>query len=805
MWTGERVTGSIDAFARSIRYATRGLVKSPAFTATVVLTLALAIGANSTVFSAINAVILRPLPYPNADRLMRVRQVQQGQNVNVANVAPVRLEEWNELNSTFEALTGYYTEDVSDTSGNLPERIRRANVAPRFVDVWGIAPALGRGFALADHEAGAARVAMISDRYWRRRFNADPGVLDTAVRIGSGTFTLIGVMPVGFTLGDSDVDVWVALTYEPFVLNRGSAWLTAFGRLRPGVSVDQARADLAVVQAGLAERFPDTDGELMPEVEPYKNTVVGGVSGSLWLLFGAVSVLLLIACTNIAALLLARATQRRQEDAVRLALGASSWSIAARTLAETAVLAGAGAALGLAVAVGAAAALRAVAPGFPRVDEIVVDLPIVLYTLVSIVAVTLIGGLVPAVRSARGAASGGNIAESGRGHVSGGHSLQWSFVGVQVALSIMLLAGAGLLVRSFEALGRVDPGFDPEGVLSFRISGSYGEPFETVRQGIEVMLTEIASLPGVEAAATSSPVPGVLSDQSGFQFGTIEFEFAGGVAETDSKMSAEFRVVSPSYFDTMHIPLLAGEPCRRDELVVNQALADRYLAGRSPVGRELVMANGNALRIVGLVGSAREFGLDRAPVPVAYGCTTVVVYPPLAFLVRTRGDPLALAGTVRQRLKDIEPQRSVYDVLPLTERMGAEYAADRLRTALIALFAGAALALVCLGVYGTLSYIVSLRRREVGLRIALGARSSNIVAQFVLRALNVVAIACVAGLALAFAFSQTLSGMLFGVSPWDPLTLAGVLAIVVGVALAAALLPATRAARIEPMEALREE
>ena len=330
---------------------------------------------------------------------------------------------------------------------------------------------------------------------------------------------------------------------------------------------------------------------------------------------------------------------------------------------------------------------------------------------------------------------------------------------------------------------------------------------------VETMLDELGALPGVESAATSSPVPGVLNDRSGFQFGAGDYELVEG-REDDRPMRAEFRAVSSSYFPTMRIPLIAGEICKRgatagttDELVVNQVFVSRYMSGRSPLGLRIRGSGGNGpgSRIVGVVGDARDFGLDREPTPTAYACSTVIAFPPLAFLLRTRGDPMSIVGAVRQRLKQIAPQRSVYDVRPLTERMGAEYAQDRLRTALIATFAGAALSLVCLGIYGTLSYVVNLRRREVGLRLALGAVSRSIVAQFVSNALRVVGIAAAAGLVLSLGLGRALSGMLYGVSPADPITLAAVVFLVVCVAALAAVVPALRASRIDPMQALREE
>jgi len=801
------IRGSIDAVSRNVGYALRVLARTPALTLTVVLTLAVGIGASSAVFTAINAVLLEPLPFPDADRLVSVRQTRE--NATVANVAPVRLEEWNERNSTFEALMGYTTQDAADTSADVPESIRVAGVSPRLIEVWGIEPILGRRFVAADHEAGAAPVALIGESLWERRFNRDPNVIGEIISSGDQTAEIVGVMPSTFAFPDADVEVWGATTYAPFVLARFNAWYTSFGRLKPGVTVEQAQADLRRIQAGLAEQYPDTDRVIGVDVVSLKTTTVGSVRGSLWLIFGAVSVLLLIACTNIASLLLARAAERQPQVAVRLALGASRASIAGQMLTETATLAVVGAGLGLLVANGVTLGFRALAPNFPRLDAIAVSDTTLLFTGALVVAVTLLCGLAPAIQNAR-ATSARAILETSRSQVSRRHSLHWTFIGVQVALSVALLAGAGLLIRSFQELSRVDTGFDPTNVLTFKITGSFAESFESRVQGVERMLEELAALPGVEGTAASSPVPGVLNDGSGFQFGATEWQLADG-GDPDMPAIAEQRVVSPSYFATMAIPMLAGQTCRRQaadaipEIVINQAFASRYLAGRPPIGSLLRTPGGNPSRIVGVAGNARDFGLDREPVPTTYNCGTAVAYPPLALLVRTTNDPMTMVNTVRRRLAEIEPQRSIYAVMPLEQRIGNEYSADRLRTAVTALFAGAALLLVSLGMYGTLSYVVSLRRREIGLRVALGAVQSAITAHFLLKAMRVVGLACLAGLALAFGVSRGLASMLYGISPTDPVTLTSVVVIVLIVAAAAALVPAVRASRVDPMTALREE
>jgi putative ABC transport system permease protein len=377
-----------------------------------------------------------------------------------------------------------------------------------------------------------------------------------------------------------------------------------------------------------------------------------------------------------------------------------------------------------------------------------------------------------------------------------------------VALSVALLSGAGLLIRSFQELTDVDLGYDPDNVLTFRITGSFAEP---VLEPVERILAELPGLPGVEAVATSSPVPGVADDGSGFQFGALSFQSIEGGSDSETPIVAQNRVVSPSYFQTMEIPFLAGDTCRFDandpaqEIVVNESFVRAYIPNRPPVGTLVRGTGDNAFRIGAVVGDAREFGARRAPEPTVYRCFTVAAFPPLAFLVRTTGDPMAIVNTVRRAVAGAEPTRSIYDVRTLNERVGNEYAADRLRAVLIGAFAGAALTLVCLGIYGTLSYIVSLRRREVGLRVALGALHRTIVSHFMLKAFRVVGLAAAAGLALAFLVSRGLASQLFGVSPTDPLTLAGVVAVILVVTGIGALLPSLSAARVDPMAALRQE
>jgi predicted permease len=788
----------MDTLRRNVRYAVRSLARTPGFTLTVIVTLAVAIGANSATFSAIDGVLLRPLPYPEADRLVRASHITPSTSLTVA-IPPRRLFDWTERSSAFETIAAYYTEDVTDTTGEQPDNVRQATVTPGFVDVWQIPPALGRDFTADEYLLAGPRAVLVSDRYWRDRRNGDPDILGTTVQIDGRIFTVVGVLPPAFAAVDRTVDVWLPFWVDaPWAQARVNGWFNGVvGRLLPGVTLEQGLADLEGVQAALAAEYPESDRDLAVRIVPFKGTIVANVSASLWLLFGAVTLLLLIACTNIAAMLLARAAERERDIAIRHSLGGSRAGVMLPLVAETAVLVVAGTVAGLLVAAGAVAAMTTWGADLPRFNEIALDGRIVLYTVASMVVVTFLCGVFPAVKSARYTAS---TMPAGRGQVSSRHWLNWSLVGVQVALSVTLLAGAGLLLRSFDALSRVDPGYDAERLLTFRITSSYAEGFDNWNPRIRRTLEELETIPGVDAAATSFGRPGV---DGRFE---QQLELEGDVGR-DEPIIAEVRTVSPSYFATLGIPLLTGDACRQTESIgteamVNRSFATHYFPQRSPIGLHLATGQPPP-RIVGVVGDIRDV-VHENPRPTVYFCQSGGSPFPF-FLVRASGDPANLISTIRARLGELEPLRSLYEIAPLDGLIGDVYAQNRARTFLLTLFSVTALALACLGIYGTLSYIVNLRRREVGLRVALGARQGNIVKQFLSKALRIVAIACMAGLALSFAFSRVLSGMLYGVSPQDPVTLAAVILVVVGASALAALLPAARAARTDPTQALRED
>jgi len=801
------ISHAVDAMIRNLRHAVRALRRTPGFTVTVTLTLALGIGANSAVFSAIDAILLRPLPYGDADRLVRIHEVHAQGGERFAGL--LRLQDWNRLNTTFDIISGYTVSDGSDTTQDPPQRTQFSTVAPGFFELLGITPALGRTFTVEDHRSGGPTPVLLSDRFWRNSYNANPNVVGTTIRVrdvsGELSFPIAGVMRDSFLFLDRGVGAWSPIKVDAPWLGRqsGLSFVNALGRMKRGVTLEQARADLARVQAQLATQYPATDRDIEIHVTPLKDIVIGDVGRSLWLVFGAVSVLLIIACTNIAALLLARGAQREQEISVRYSLGGTRTSVAMQLLTEAAVLAFAGAGAGLIVAIAAASGLRRLAPGLPRLDEMGMDGRILAYTMAAAVVVTVICGLLPAIRSS----CGGSLIRLAGARVSPRHSTQWLLVGLQVALSVTLLAGAGLLLRSFDALSRVERGFDESHVLVFRVYAAYGnEPPARVVQRINRTIEELEAMPGVEAAGTAVALPGVPS-QIGETFGLVERQ-----AETESTLLAQQRAVSPGYFRTLRIPVVTGQLCGHHEpamataatgeLMVNRRFVQRYLPGRAAVGLHLTRA-GYTGRIAGVVGDVRERGLDREPVPTVYQCTNSNPVP--WYLARTTGDPVGMATAVRLKIRDLEPLRAVYDLAPMQDRIDDAYSQNRLRMVMLGLFSVTALSLACVGVYGTLGYIVRLRRKEVGLRLALGAGRSGILRQFMGQSLRVVGLACAGGLAMALVFGRVLSGMLYSVSPSDPLTLSGVVILVLGVSALAALVPAARAALMQPMRTLREE
>ena len=803
----------IEAVRFQAKAALRFLQHAPGLSVAVVLTLGLGIGANSAMFSVLDAVILHPLPYPASDDLVVLTQHNDLHDANVF-VAPSRLEDWNRLSTSFQAISGWYKDDLTETSGALPERLTMALIAPRFLTVMGVSPLLGRDFLPAEEHFGSPQAALISYSFWQRHFHADPDVLGKQLHAGRWNMPIIGVMPASFLYPDRGVDLWtVSPPDAPYAQRRDETWFTAIGRLKPGTAPALGRANLATVQHALGLQFPATDADLRVELTPLKELTIANIRASVWLLYGSVSLLLLIACSNIAALLLARTADRQHEISIRFSLGASRRTIILQLLAETFTLSLFGSLLGLAIAGLVTHVFHLLAGTLPRAEEIALNGRIVLYSLLCAIGTTLLCGLYPAVRGTRRQLAH-SLAGTSRTQTAARHPMQWVLVGVQVTLAVVLLTGAGLLVRSLQELSRVSPGFDAAHVLTFQVTGSYGETADMGRlsQRINRTLEALRALPGVTAAATSVTIPGMpgkyqdeyrRDGQKGPTPGT-----------TDGKILAESRTVSDGYFNAMSIPVLLGKSCSatparltsQGEYVINRSFAARYFPNGSPLGHTLAVAASGGLYphgpIVGVVADAREGGLNTAPQPTAYACFNAPDPAPI-FLVRTPGDPTRMADAIRRELRELEPGRSVYAIVPLREHLDSAFSENRLRTVVLVSFAGTAVLLACIGLYGTLSYLARIRHREVGVRLTLGASRAQVASLFLGQGLRVTAVGCMVGAAASLVTTRLLATMLYGISPLDLRTWLSVLLFTLFAAVIACAIPAHRAAQVEPVEALR--
>ncbi|HXO20335.1 MAG TPA: ABC transporter permease [Thermoanaerobaculia bacterium] len=801
-----------------LRHAVRKLAQSPGFTLAAVLTLGLGIGANTTVFSIVDAVVLRPLPYEHPRELVAVAEVRRGRAAPISVSAPNFLD-WSRDNHVFRALAGYSETDVTlagasgpgGAAAGEPQRLSAMRASASLFPLLGVRPALGRTYSDAEDREGVGRVVVLSDGLWRRRFAADPGVVGRAIRLDGGPATVIGVMPAGFAFPDRDAELWLPMAFSKDELGgRSGHFLFVVGRLLPGVSLPQAKAEMAAISARLARQYPDDNAIDSALLSPLDEQVAGAVKPLLLVLLGAVGFVLLIACANVANLLLARAAARQREFAIRAALGAGRGRLLREMLTESLPLCLLGGTAGVLVALwGTDLVVRLVPAGLPRAEGIGMDGRVLAFTL----AVSLLTGLtftlIPGLQAAR-ATLNETLKEGGRGGTDspGRRRARGVLVIAELALSLVLLIGAGLMIRSFAQLSEVDPGFRPAGLLTARVNlpdAKYGDDRKSIAF-FDDLLSRLAALPGAKSAAAVAPLP-----LSGNQISLAVLP-VGRPARPGEKRSANWRTVSAGYFRTMGIPLLRGRAFdRRDgpsarAMIVNQTMARREWPGEDPLGKRVTIGwNDITCEVVGVVGDVRHQRLDVDAGAEMYTAYPETPYSRMDLVVRAAGDPRRLAGALRAAVRQVDPDQAVYSLRPMTELMSQSKARARFGLVLLGAFAGLALALAAVGIYGVMAYTVVQRTHEIGIRMALGAGRVRVL-RLVVRDGAALALAGLAlGTAGALAVTRFLSSLLFAVSTRDPLTFAAVPAILGGVALLASYLPARRATRVDPLVALRHE
>jgi putative ABC transport system permease protein len=814
----------VDTLLFDLRHALRGLRRSPGFTLAALLTLALGIGANTAIFSVVRAVLLAPLPYGQPERLVSLFHSYPKMDLPKASVSAYGLSLYRQQAKSFDglaAVTGYQAPS-NLTGGGEPERVLGATATTNFFDVIGVEPALGRGFARGEDEAGA-KVAVISDPLWRRRYAGDERVLGRTVVLDGVEHEIVGVMPPRFKYIQA-ADVFVPLRLPPELLTPdafGFEFLSVLGRTKEGVSLEQAKAEMAGISARITAQ-PDAqflrDAGWHVLVEPLRETLVGDSRAPLLVLLAAVGCVLLIACANVANLLLARSAARGREIAVRAALGAGRRRLMRQLLTETALLGVLGGLLGLLVAVATAGFLTDLVPPFlAGATEVGLDPQVLLFTLLVALVTGLLTGILPALAVSRPAAL--DPLKPGARSSSPGfrrHRARALLVVGEMAVALMLLIGAGLLVRSLARLGDVETGFDAENLLTLQLAlpeGRYPEP-SRVAGFYQRLLEEVGTLPGVTAAGAVSSLP--LSGN----YNSASYAIEGRVAPPgDAGPHGAPRAVTPGYFATMRIPLVKGRLIGEGDtaqskpvIVVDEDVVRRYFADRDPLGARVnltfeQMPDGTPLwrEIVGVVAHLRNESLAQESNEQLYYPHAQRPASMMSLAVRAGGDPLALADAVRGRVRAIDPDQPLYDVRTMTSRVEEALAPARSSTGLFAAFAALALLLAAVGVYGVISYSVAQRTQEIGVRMALGARRRQVLGQVVGQAAALAAVGLAAGLAGALALTRLLASLLFEVSATDPATFAAVPLLLVGVAVLAAWLPARRAARVDPAVALRTD
>ena len=801
----------METLIQDIRYGLRSLWKRPGFTGVALITLALGIGANTAIFSLINAVLIRPLPFRDPDRLVwSWGNIRNGGNR--ASVSPLDYLDYRQQNHTFEEFAAMISVPLSAnlTGGGEPQRLTAAGVTGNFFQALGVQPALGRTLMLENESTGRDQVAVLSYGLWQKRFGGDSGIINQKIALDGKSFEVVGVMPRDFDF-PATTEVWLPLNFDaqPGLKQRKAHFLRPIGKLKAGVSLAQAQADTDVVARQLEATYPDTNTGWNLRLVSLREQIVGNIRSTLYILLGAVGFVLLIACANVANLLLAHAASRRKEIALRTALGAGRLRIVRQMITESVMLALLGGALGTLLAIWGVQALIALSgANIPATAQVKIDFTVLVFTLVTSVLTGILFGLAPALRTMKLSLSEA-LKEGGR---SGSESAQRNrtrslLVISECAVAVMLLVGAGLLIRSLVRLQNTNPGFDSSNVLTIRIDlpeKKYAAP-ESRSNFWEQFESRVGALPGVESVGLVSELP--LSGQPNDMPYTVE----GRPADAANQgFDDDFRRVNQDYFRTLRIPFLRGRNFTPQEvrdsakvLVISESLARQTFPNEEPLGKRLVMSFRNeAFEIVGIVGDVRHRSLEQPPLPAMY-------MPALEsgenVVIRGQNDSSAIAAAVRREMAVIDPNQPIATVRTMNEWLGLSVAAPRYRTGLFGLFAGLALVLSAVGIYGVMSYSVGQRTHEIGVRMALGARQLDVLKLIVRQGMGLVLVGVGIGLIGALALTRIISSLLFDVGTRDPATFSGVAILLAAVAFIACYVPAWRATKVDPLVALRYE
>jgi putative ABC transport system permease protein len=798
---------------QDVRFALRMFVKKPAFTIVALATLAIGIGANTAIFSVLNTVMLRPLPFPEPDRLVRVWESNPEGGWPQFGVSHGNFLDWRARTTTFERLAAASVASFSLTSTNEAEILRGRAVSVDFLPALGVVPAIGRNFRVdEDRPRTDARVAIITHEVWQRLFGGDPNVLQKTLTLDGATWAIIGVLPESFFWGGPTMQVLVPLRPDP-ARGHGDRRLQVVGQLKAGTSIDRADAELKAIAVQLATQYPSTNRGWTVLLRSFDDWLVPPETRESLLIFaGAVSLVLLIACGNVASLLLARGTERQKEISIRAALGADRSRLVRQLLVEALLLAVVASALGIGIAHGAGRLLVAAGPDvLPRLDELSMDGRVLAFTLIAAIATGLLFGLVPALQASRpGLTETLKENAAGAGGSSRRQRLRHLLVVGEVALSVTLLIGAGLLVRSFWRLQHVEPGFDERGLLTMRLSLS---PLQ-YRSGdskwafYERLLTDVRALPGVRDAATSSIVPLGGGNTS------TAVRRVGTTPGSGQLPGADWRNVSPGYFRAMGTPLRGREFGSQDTstservIILSEGAARVYFPGEDPLGKPIVLTSfGDApLTVIGVAGDVRTQAIDTDPAPMVYGSAAVYSgWNPMALVVRTSGDAAALAPSVRAAVRALDPNVPVYEVRTAEGLIDLSLGPRRFNMYLLACFATIALALACVGLFGIMAYVVSLRTREIGIRLALGAAPAGVMRDVLGQALRLTVIGVTLGMVGGLSVTGAMRSLLYAVEPTDIVTFASVPLVLLFVSMLACYIPARRAMRVDPLIALRSE